>query len=84
MAMGKIFGLCIALVLFLSILRLYCQNLILNLYQHSYQILTLANQQIIPPILNSFLDQDIQVRYYACEALYNIAKVSMDILNFNL
>ncbi|KMZ66241.1 VAC14-like protein [Zostera marina] len=31
--------------------------------------------QIIPPILNSFLDQDIQVRYYACEALYNIAKI---------
>ncbi|XP_051144677.1 protein VAC14 homolog [Andrographis paniculata] len=31
--------------------------------------------QIVPPILNSFGDQDSRVRYYACEALYNIAKV---------
>ncbi|VAI08191.1 unnamed protein product [Triticum turgidum subsp. durum] len=30
---------------------------------------------IVPPVLNSFLDQDSRVRYYACEALYNIAKV---------
>ncbi|RWW77219.1 hypothetical protein BHE74_00014640 [Ensete ventricosum] len=33
-------------------------------------------QQIVPPVLNSFADQDSRVRYYACEALYNIAKVS--------
>jgi len=26
-------------------------------------------------VLNSFSDQDSRVRYYACEALYNIAKV---------
>ncbi|ONL95234.1 Protein VAC14-like protein [Zea mays] len=32
-------------------------------------------EQIVPPVLNSFLDQDSRVRYYACEALYNIAKV---------
>ncbi|KAI0492962.1 hypothetical protein KFK09_027238 [Dendrobium nobile] len=32
-------------------------------------------KQIVPPVLNSFLDQDSRVRYYACEALYNIAKV---------
>ncbi|KAL6577517.1 PtdIns(3,5)P(2) sythesis regulation factor [Orobanche minor] len=31
--------------------------------------------QIVPPVLNSFTDQDSRVRYYACEALYNIAKV---------
>ncbi|KAL1556525.1 PtdIns(3,5)P(2) sythesis regulation factor [Salvia divinorum] len=31
--------------------------------------------QIVPPVLNSFADQDSRVRYYACEALYNIAKV---------
>ncbi|KAL7110777.1 hypothetical protein ACP275_05G047700 [Erythranthe tilingii] len=31
--------------------------------------------QIVPPVLNSFGDQDSRVRYYACEALYNIAKV---------
>ncbi|KAI3453176.1 hypothetical protein Pfo_009839 [Paulownia fortunei] len=31
--------------------------------------------QIVPPVLYSFSDQDSRVRYYACEALYNIAKV---------
>ncbi|XP_074577078.1 protein VAC14 homolog isoform X2 [Curcuma longa] len=31
--------------------------------------------QIVPPVLKSFADQDSRVRYYACEALYNIAKV---------
>ncbi|GLJ48313.1 hypothetical protein SUGI_1019740 [Cryptomeria japonica] len=33
-------------------------------------------EQIVPPVLNSFTDQDSRVRYYACEALYNIAKVA--------
>ncbi|KAG6542133.1 hypothetical protein Mapa_016485 [Marchantia paleacea] len=33
-------------------------------------------EKIVPPVLNSFTDQDSRVRYYACEALYNIAKVS--------
>lgn len=32
-------------------------------------------KQIVPPVINSFSDQDSRVRYYACEALYNIAKV---------
>ncbi|KAG7974381.1 hypothetical protein I3843_06G046900 [Carya illinoinensis] len=32
-------------------------------------------EQIVPPVLASFSDQDSRVRYYACEALYNIAKV---------
>ncbi|XP_002984143.2 protein VAC14 homolog [Selaginella moellendorffii] len=32
--------------------------------------------RIVPPVLISFTDQDSRVRYYACEALYNIAKVS--------
>ncbi|XP_071692305.1 protein VAC14 homolog [Rutidosis leptorrhynchoides] len=32
-------------------------------------------EQILPPVINSFSDQDGRVRYYACEALYNIAKV---------
>ncbi|KAG6714087.1 hypothetical protein I3842_05G185500 [Carya illinoinensis] len=32
-------------------------------------------EQIVLPVLNSFSDQDSRVRYYACEALYNIAKV---------
>ncbi|CAM0951079.1 unnamed protein product [Alopecurus aequalis] len=30
---------------------------------------------IVPPVLSTFLDPDSKVRYYACEALYNIAKV---------
>ncbi|XP_059655342.1 protein VAC14 homolog isoform X2 [Cornus florida] len=32
-------------------------------------------QRIVPPVIHSFSDQDSRVRYYACEALYNIAKV---------
>ncbi|KAK8583023.1 hypothetical protein V6N13_069787 [Hibiscus sabdariffa] len=32
-------------------------------------------EQIVPPVLNSLSDQDCRVQYYACEALYNIAKV---------
>nr|VDC60350.1 unnamed protein product [Brassica rapa] len=32
-------------------------------------------EQIVPPVIDSFTDQDSRVRYYACEALYNIAKV---------
>ncbi|KLU84559.1 vacuole morphology and inheritance protein 14 [Magnaporthiopsis poae ATCC 64411] len=31
---------------------------------------------IVPPVLACFTDQDARVRYYACEALYNIAKVA--------
>jgi len=34
-------------------------------------------RQIVPPVLASFTDQDSRVRYYACEALYNIAKVRL-------
>lgn len=37
------------------------------------------NQQIVPPVLSSFSDHDSRVRYYACEALYNIAKVRTNI-----
>ena len=29
---------------------------------------------IVPPVLRCFTDADQRVRYYACEALYNIAK----------
>ena len=36
-------------------------------------------RQIVPPVLASFTDQDSRVRYYACEALYNIAKVRQTI-----
>ena len=30
---------------------------------------------VVPPVLHSLVDPDARVRYYACEALYNIAKV---------
>ncbi|GJY64498.1 protein VAC14 [Tanacetum coccineum] len=42
-------------------------------------------EQIIPPVINSFSDQDSRVRYYACEALYNIAKIvrGESIIHFN-
>lgn len=55
-----------------------------NLLCHLLQIWMLISQQevahhleeIIPPVLACFTDQDARVRYYACEAMYNIAKVA--------
>ncbi|ETN42848.1 uncharacterized protein HMPREF1541_02006 [Cyphellophora europaea CBS 101466] len=39
--------------------------------------------EIVPPVLACFTDQDARVRYYACEAMYNIAKVAKgEILRF--
>lgn len=32
--------------------------------------------ELIPPVLKSFSDVDSRVRYFACEAMYNIAKVA--------
>ncbi|KAJ3029619.1 UNVERIFIED_CONTAM: hypothetical protein HDU68_011654 [Siphonaria sp. JEL0065] len=46
---------------------------------------TLANHlnTIVPPILACFSDPDIRVRYYACESMYNVAKVARrDLLMF--
>lgn len=33
-------------------------------------------EDIVPPVLACFSDQDARVRYYACESMYNIAKVA--------
>jgi esterase/lipase len=33
-------------------------------------------KKIISPVLACFTDQDARVRYYACESMYNIAKVA--------
>ncbi|KAF9967729.1 hypothetical protein BGZ70_008477 [Mortierella alpina] len=33
-------------------------------------------ESIVPPVLVCFADQDSRVRYYACESMYNIAKVA--------
>ena len=32
--------------------------------------------QLVPPVLKCFGDPDSRIRYYACESLYNIAKVA--------
>lgn len=41
--------------------------------------------QLVRPVLSLFKDEDARVRYYACEALYNISKVGGDavLLCFN-
>lgn len=31
---------------------------------------------VVPPVLKNFSDQESRVRYYACESLYNICKIS--------
>uniref|UniRef100_A0A8R1DTG3 Protein VAC14 homolog n=1 Tax=Caenorhabditis japonica TaxID=281687 RepID=A0A8R1DTG3_CAEJA len=31
--------------------------------------------KLVEPIIPCFLDSDLQIRYYACESLYNIAKI---------
>lgn len=39
--------------------------------------------EIVPPVLACFTDADARVRYYACEAMYNISKVAKgEILRF--
>lgn len=42
--------------------------------------------EIVPPVLACFTDQDARVRYYACEAMYNIAKIAKGevLVYFNL
>ena len=40
-------------------------------------------EDIVPPVLACVEDQDASVRYYACESMYNIAKVAKgEILSF--
>jgi vacuole morphology and inheritance protein 14 len=43
-----------------------------NAEQDSFPLLS----KLVPPVLKSFADQDPRVRYYACEAMYNISKVA--------
>ena len=44
----------------------------IGLMQHSKNFLSV----LLPPVLHCFDDPESRVRYYACESLYNIAKVS--------
>lgn len=41
----------------------------------SIQDTNLYMEELVRPILACFLDTDSRVRYYACESLYNVAKV---------
>ena len=47
-------------------------GLSIGLMHHSRNYLKL----LLPPVLHCFDDPEARVRYYACESLYNIAKVS--------
>ncbi|KJE95353.1 HEAT repeat-containing protein [Capsaspora owczarzaki ATCC 30864] len=40
------------------------------------QSITFYLEELIPPVLSCFSDQDSRVRYYACESLFNISKVA--------
>jgi len=42
----------------------------------SFQEVARYLEEIVPPVLACFSDQDARVRYYACESMYNIAKVA--------
>jgi len=48
----------------------------LAVYSWPFQELAKYLEVIVPPVLACFTDQDARVRYYACEAMYNIAKVA--------
>jgi vacuole morphology and inheritance protein 14 len=37
-------------------------------------------EDIVPPVLSCFSDQDSRVRYYACESMYNITKVARGLI----
>ena len=37
--------------------------------------------EIVLPVLKCFSDQDSRVRYYACESMYNVAKVIYTCVN---
>ncbi len=44
-------------------------------YSSFTQDTNLYMEELVRPILACFLDTDSRVRYYACESLYNVAKV---------
>jgi vacuole morphology and inheritance protein 14 len=43
---------------------------------HTTQEVARYLEEIVPPVLACFSDSDARVRYYACESMYNIAKVA--------
>lgn len=44
-----------------------------------YQATKLYLDALLPPVLHCLDDAESRVRYYACESLYNIAKVRFDL-----
>lgn len=44
---------------------------------HHRQATKLYLDALLPPVLHCLDDAESRVRYYACESLYNIAKVSI-------
>lgn len=53
-----------------------CNDCYLHLANDRIQDLARYLDEIVPPVLACFTDQDARVRYYACESMYNIAKVA--------
>lgn len=47
-----------------------------NQSSHATKAVVNYLEEIVPPVLACFSDQDARVRYYACESMYNIAKVA--------
>lgn len=62
-----------AVSIYFYLALLVCTN---NLWDKHKQELAKYLEVIVPPVLACFTDQDARVRYYACEAMYNIAKVA--------
>lgn len=53
-----------------------CNDCYPHLANDGIQDLARYLDEIVPPVLACFTDQDARVRYYACESMYNIAKVA--------
>lgn len=51
--------------------------LLLSTLAHHRQATKLYLDALLPPVLHCLDDAESRVRYYACESLYNIAKVRM-------
>lgn len=49
---------------------------VFNMHLFSLQDSGLYLKELIEPVLTCFNDADSRLRYYACEALYNIVKVA--------
>ena len=53
-----------------------CSLLSVSLYNNVQGSIGISLPELVRPVLTCFEDPDARVRYYACEALYNISKVA--------